>query len=292
MTDPRLTPCNGRVAPAELEGRVSAERFVEGELVSCVSGSAGLYDRPNGYLSRELLFGDSFRILERDSGWAFGQRLRDGYVGYALEREFDDHLDPSHWVCCLGTHIYSMPDIKSVPVRPIPFGARVAATSIRESFLALRSGGFVPEMHLKELKDKPEDPVAVAEIFMGVPYLWGGNSPQGIDCSGLVQIALEVTGASCPRDADMQEDSLGRMLDVGQRVERGDLAFWKGHVAIALDSSRLIHASGHHMLVVEEPILETLERIAEQSETPFHGFRRIFNRQPSTSPIRTGFPRR
>jgi cell wall-associated NlpC family hydrolase len=121
--------------------------------------------------------------------------------------------------------------------------------------------GFLPASHLAPLDHRETDFVAVAERFLGTPYLWGGKTNYGLDCSGLVQLALTACGIRCPRDSDMQERALGALVDM-KNLRRGDLVFWKGHVAIVRDPKTFLHANAFHMAVAVEPIAEAIARIA------------------------------
>ena len=276
MQDLRLTPSNGRVAAAELAGSVQAKRFVEGERLQCVKSTVNLHNSPDGGVARQLLFGEPFRVLERRSGWAFGQSVKDGYVGYLREAALGEQMHPTHWVSGIASHAYPVPDIRSPPIMPLYLGAQLACIEGRDGdFSQILGGGYVPASHVRRLNDRPDDFVEVAKKFLGCPYLWGGDTVCGIDCSGLIQVALSATGIACPRDSDMQEHAVGSPVDAGQCVGRGDLAFWKGHVGIMLDAENLLHATAHHMAVIEESFSLVRRRIAALSGHPFRGHRRI-----------------
>ncbi len=275
--DRRLTPANERVAAAELRGVVESRQYTEGHWQACRSQLASLCNCPDGRLVSQLLFGDRFRVLETRSGWAFGQVERDGYVGYVPDKVLGEDIRPTHLVRSLWTHVYPNADMKSKPFAELPFAARIAVDDdiACESFEALGGGGFVPSTHIQPIGRHAADHAGQAARFIGAPYLWGGNSVLGIDCSGLVQVALMATGVDCPRDSDMQEARLGRQVSGSETLTRGDLVFWKGHVGIMEDSKWLIHATAHSMLVVREMLADVRSRIEALGNTPFHGVRRL-----------------
>lgn len=262
--DPRITPAKPDLAAARLRGQVEADRFVDGEVFEVVDAHAPLRraPRPDAALDTEALRGDRVTVYERDDeGWCWGQLQSDGYVGWipanALMRP---QAAPTHKVTTLRTLAFPGPDIKIPPVGWLPLGAKITLLRQEKTF-AVFSGGFLPARHLAPLETQESDAVAVAERFLGTPYLWGGRTPDGIDCSGLVQLALTACGCDCPRDSDMQERALGTAIGDFGDIRRGDLIFWKGHVAMARGGGTIIHANAHHMAVAIEPLVEALARI-------------------------------
>ena len=273
--DPRLTPTNGRVAAVELKGKVEAERFVEGERQQCAAPSADIRIGPDGGLASQLIYGETIRVFETREGWSFGQSESDRYVGYVPEESLGPVLPPTHRVFRLKAHAYPEPSFKSIPVRVFPFGAKLSAVSEEGSFVEVRGGGYVPRSQLLELDEYVSDFVATAETFIGVPYLWGGKGPDGIDCSGLVQIALHSAGHSCPRDSDMQEAALGEPIPFHDELARGDLIFWAGHVGIMADGDTLLHANASHMAVVKENLRLAESRIEANENLQIRAIRRL-----------------
>jgi hypothetical protein len=270
--DPRLTPARPDLAAEHLKGQVTAERFVPGETREIVDPVAPMRRAPSSdaTLLTEGLMGERVTVYETtDEGWAWGQLDADGYVGWLPAGALGaPGPAPNRKVAALRTLVFPGPDFRLPPIMGLPFGARLALVR-NEPLYALTSRGFIPEQHLVPLDALEPDFVAVAERFLGVPYLWGGKTSLGIDCSGLVQIALTACGMACPRDSDMQERALGTTIasDVAA-LRRGDLLFWKGHVAIVRDPETLLHATGHYMAVVTEPLVQAVERICAGGSNP------------------------
>ncbi len=260
MNDPRLTPSNGRVAHVSLKGEVEAERFVEGRRLMVQQPMANITDAPRGRRVSQLLFGEVFRELETSDGFSFGQAERDGQVGYVLSGALASPEEPTHWVTVPATHLYPKAHLKVPPEVSIFFGSPVKVVAERDAHLRIHTGHFIPRPHLQPIKARFADPVGVADLFLGSPYLWGGNSRWGIDCSGLVQMALLACGIACPRDSD-QQMSLGRDLYHGEPLVRGDLVFWDGHVGFMANERMLLHANAFHMSVAYEPLKEAAARI-------------------------------
>ena len=276
LIDRRLHALRDDLADARLQGRVQAPRFVEGRAAQVAAAVAPLRRRPaaDAMLDTQALMGERAQVFEEAGGWSWVQLENDGYVGYLPSDVLSERgPEPTHRVCTLATFLYPAPDIKRAPLARLPFGARLTVTAQADRF-AETPQGFVWGTHVAPLDAHEEDWVAVSERFVGVPYLWGGRTPDGIDCSGLVQAALHAAGTSAPRDSDLQE-ALGRAVDREHEARvRGDLVFWRGNVGIMLDGERLLHANGHHMTTVVEPLAEAVERIKRAGE-PVTAVRRL-----------------
>ena len=267
--DPRRNVFRPDLAAESLYGKVSAPRYVQGFPAQVVRAAVPLRRQPSltSSIDTEALFGEIVTVYEERGGWSWVQLARDEYVGYvptdALKREVEK---ATHRVRALGTFVYPAPDIKAPPMVHLSMNSRLHVDKSDEQFCALKNGGFVVTRHVAELGRHERDFVEIAERFVGTPYLWGGRTRIGLDCSGLVQLALEAAGFSVPRDTDMQQAEIGSDVDIPEPLDglqRGDLVFWQGHVGIMVDGVMLIHANAHHMMVTTETLPEAVERVAK-----------------------------
>ena len=269
--DERLTPARPDLAAAYLRGQIEAPRFVEGEAMRIIVEVTPLRGDPNpenGY-DTQALYGETLIAYEiDDEGWAYVQLTRDNYVGYLSANEIAPAgIQPTHSVRTPRTFVYPGRSIKTPPIMALPMLAQICVSDIDGAFARTESG-YVWVEHLAPIGLSETDFVAVAERYEHAPYLWGGKTWAGLDCSGLVQISLQAAGIEAPRDTDMQAAALGAALDPGAdfaNLRRGDLVFWKGHVGMMLDAETLLHANGHHMQVAREPFAQARERIAANS---------------------------
>ncbi|MDG1707154.1 MAG: C40 family peptidase [Emcibacteraceae bacterium] len=269
--DKRLYAYRDDIANIELQDKVTAKNFVTGEKYQVAFGIADLFSEPNHDkpMISQLLFGEFINIFDIHDGWGWGQSLKDGYVGYVnIEQLTPDLHQITHHVSTLCTHIYPEPNLKTRPVDRVYMMAEVAVIEEKqtEGFIPLADGNWIYATHIA--KDFGKDPVSEALKFLYTPYLWGGKTNAGIDCSALVQIAYASVGVEVPRDADLQEESLGAVLKEKEVPQYGDLAFFPGHVGIMLDDMHLLHANAHHMRVSIDPLKDVIDIVSFQTEKP------------------------
>lgn len=264
--DPRVHPYRDDLAASYLRGRVNAARFIDGVPCQIRSGFAAVKEEPSfeARQSTELLFGEAFTVLDERDGWAWGQNGTDGYVGWLRVEALDADLTvPTHKISALRTFVQPEPDLKLPFLDVLSMGARVVVTDEQGDWRQIDGGGWVHARHLAPVAQDAPDFVAVAERFAGTPYLWGGRTSIGIDCSGLVQLALLAGGVHCPRDSDQQAAAIGTLVSAdgtGVQYQRGDLVFFPGHVGIMTDAVTLLHANAFHMQVVAEPLADVVAR--------------------------------
>jgi hypothetical protein len=276
--DRRITPARPDLAAEKLRGLVQAERYVAGEArrISAPSTPLKREPHPQAAYETEALAGEPVTVYDEDGeGWAWVQLETDGYVGWLSVNALGAaDPAPTHRVAALRTFLYPGLSIKAEPLGALSIGAEVAVSRFDGDF-AVTLQGAIHAGHLAPVGRFEPDFVAVAERFLGVPYLWGGKTSLGIDCSGLTQVALAAAGIAAPRDSDMLAARTGTPLavDTGD-LQRGDLIFWKGHVGIMQDARTLLHANGFHMAVASEPLAQARDRILAKSFGAITGIRR------------------
>ena len=267
--DPRITPCRDGIAARRLEGVLEAEVYLDTRVMTCAAPAASIRAAPDAESEQmdQLLFGEWFEVLEEEGVWRLGQSLRDGYVGFVEAALLAPAGSwPTHRVAAIRTYAFAGPSIKTRASGPYSINALVTVEAVEGRLAKVSGAGWMTADHLQPIGVGEDDWAAVAERFLGTPYLWGGRESLGLDCSGLVQQALFACGRACPRDADQQEQ-LGSDI-TADAFGRGDLVFWKGHVAIGLGDGLIIHANGHHMAVAVEPLAEAIRRIGDTGSQP------------------------
>lgn len=280
MLDRRLNAFRPDLADIRLQGQVEAERFVEGDVATVVVPVAGIRPRPDfrASIDTQFLFGEPVTVFDRQDEWAFVQSDIDGYVGYLPEEDISDEIDePSHWIVAPRTFVYPGPDLRFPHAGELSMGSRISLIGEEETrgtkYALMEGGGAIIAAHCLPLEQVAgDDYVAIAARFLETPYLWGGRSGFGIDCSGLVQLSMMMAGREAPRDSDMQAARLGASI-TREELRRGDLVFWKGHVGIMEDAETLLHANGHTMTVARENLEAAIKRIGWLYEAPT-GYRR------------------
>lgn len=263
--DRRLTPARGDLAAAHLREAIAAPRYAEAQNCRISVPVAPLRPRPDpaAALDSELLFGEDFAVYDRADGWVWGQSALDGYVGYLPETAVTGAEGaPTHRVETHAATTYALPALKSPPTGTLPYAARLTVLEEKGGHARIGPDCWVPLPQVASIDATAPDWVAVAETLIGVPYIWGGRSSFGLDCSALIQLARQAAGHECPRDSDMQAAALGETLAPDAQLQRGDVIFWPGHVGVLLDGERLLHANAHHMAVRTEPLDGAIRRIA------------------------------
>lgn len=280
--DRRLNAFRDDLADARLEGRVAAARFVAGQPAAVAVGAAGLRRAPGGRLDSQVLYCEPLLVFEERDGWAWVQAETDGYVGYVEANALAARgAETTHRVAVRSTFLFPEPDIKA-PVRQVLSLTTPLAVVGRQGRFAVTPVGYVWADHLTTCDRIQPDHVETALAFLHTPYLWGGKSSAGVDCSGLVQLACRAAGLACPRDTDMQEasEALGPQVDPAAPPQRGDLIFWSGHVAIALDAETVLNATAHFLSTVIEPLAELDARARADSPAGITSVRRPAGRVP------------
>jgi hypothetical protein len=279
--DPRLTPARPDLAAAQLRGKVEAAEYVEGRALHVCVGTAELRHAPapDAPLDTQALFGEEVMLYEDNEGWGWVRLARDGYVGYmSMATLTEGRITPTHRVRVNRSFVYPGPDVKLPPRDALPLGAYVCVRATKGAFAQIDDAAFVFSGHLLPSGESEKEFVAVAERLLHAPYLWGGKTSLGIDCSGLVQIALDAAGIGAPRDTDLQEQALGSPIAIDMDLaglRRGDLVFWHGHVGIMRDETTLLHANAHHMLVASESLRIARDRILATVSQPIGAIKRL-----------------
>ena len=274
VLDPRLNAYREDLADEKLKGQVEAAHWVKGGASNINVPVASLRKKPDEQAMQltQALFGEACCVFEIHNGWAWVQLQEDGYVGYVREEALAAQTHaPTHRVANVSTWRFPSTDLKAQPATQLYMNSRVAVEGVNGIFSVLQSGGAVFAGHLRGLKQFESDFVDVAERFLHVPYYWGGKTCAGTDCSGLVQISLHACGIAALRDSDMQENSLGILIEDHKILQRGDFVFWPGHVGIMQSAAQLLHANGHFMMVTSEPLTHAIAR----SEKPVSSVRRL-----------------
>jgi cell wall-associated NlpC family hydrolase len=278
--DPRVDAYRRDLADIALFGTIAAQRYAVPTPYQCTAALAPLHGAPNAGSEQlsQLLYGEAFDVLEAGDEWCWGRAQRDGYVGYVPASALaQPGLAPTHWVAAVAAHGFATASIKTPAPLALFRNSLVHVTGTQGEFSALSCGRFVKTKLLRPLDAPADDPVTVALDYLGAPYLWGGRSHAGIDCSGLVQAALQACALPCPRDTDQQRGSVGVAVAETEwaNLQRGDLVYFPGHVGLMLNAEQLLHANAFAMAVTVEPLDTVIARVAQTSDTPVLAVRRL-----------------
>ncbi|GEQ98672.1 peptidase P60 [Iodidimonas gelatinilytica] len=264
---------------------IEASRFSEGQPYVVVSGTTALRSQASGTGAQvsELLFGERFTVYEDRGGWVWGQSARDGYVGYAERTAVAPDPSsglPTHMVSALFAHLIPTPDLKTSALALLPMSAQLTLGELSPcgGYRRVQEyDGWICVRHIRQIGEPNGDYVSIAERFFGAPYLWGGKTASGIDCSGLVQVAMAAADISMPRDSDLQLTACRHRQWTAikrNQARRGDLAFFPGHVGIMIDHETLLHANATHMAVTVDPLTDVIDWVGRSKAHPFSGLYR------------------
>jgi hypothetical protein len=273
--DPRTHAYRPDIADIDLAGILFAPHYARAEHCRCVADAATLYSAPakDARAVSQLVHGEGFALIDKAGGWAWGRCLHDDYVGYLRADALGPMDAPTHRVIAPLALVFAHPDIKAPVLKTLAIGAQVAGAE-ENGFLRI-DDGYIHARHVAPLDAVEPDAVAVAERLIGAPYRWGGRGADGVDCSGLVQRALELAGIAAPRDSDMQREQLGEPLPEDAPLRRGDLLFFPGHVGMMADGDMLLHANAFWMSTVIEPLADVIERLKPVHPQPVIARKRI-----------------
>ncbi len=272
--DPRLTPANEIVACSTLKGKIKHSNFVEAKNYQINVPFVDLLGTPDGKRNRQLIYGSKVKYFAEADGWAFVQNTYDKYVGYVPQSAIGKATEKTHTVIAPLAHVFIEPNIKSKNIEMLPLAARVSGEMVENGFLETELG-WISVSQIKQKTELSKDPVEVSKLLQNAPYLWGGNTTLGIDCSGLIQISLLLCGIDCLGDSDQQMNTLGQNIDIGSPRKKGDILFWKGHVAWVVNERQILHANAYHMATVIEEANEAIERIKKQDKNDLIAHKRL-----------------
>ena len=264
--DTRITPIRRDLASTAYKAIVKRKKYVTAKLATVKSAFTPLYSNKGSKLSTQLLYGEECDVFETKNGWSWIQSRRDNYVGYTPTIHLTRKIyKPNSKVISLRTVIYTKPDIKSVTKGYLSFNSLVEVIKIKGKYSLIKNLGWCPSLDLVKIKSSKFNHIDLSKQYLDTPYLWGGRDSMGIDCSGLVQNLHQINNRPFPRDTDMQEIFVTKEVKYEKDLKAGDLVFWKGHVAMMIDNSNIIHANAFHMKTAIEPLSTAKKRILKSN---------------------------
>ena len=266
--DARVNAVRPDLVDIALAGTVIAPRFAAGVAMSCGPSVAMLHAAPgdDAMATSALLPGENFIVFDLAHGWAWGQCVHDAYVGWVRATALCPAVTTTHRVTVATTVVFTAPDIKAGVAATLPLNARITVSEDDASGdFVTALGGYIHRRHISPLATTSNDPARLALGFVGSPYVWGGRTRDGIDCSGLIQAVLIASGIKCPRDSDQQANAFPAIGNGDRR--RGDLIVFPGHIGILADAETMIHANAYWMATVVEPLADAAKRL---TPTGFH----------------------
>ncbi len=260
--DQRICPIRKGLASADYYGLIKNCKFVKGSIYTVHSTYSPLYfEKKQKNLTSQLLFGEYFRVFDVNDGVAWGQSLRDNYVGYtSIQNLRKRKIISNYKVQSLRTFIYGGPSIKVDPLNYLSFNSLVNVTKKKRNFSFIPSVGWCISKDLSKINNIKFSLYDISLQYLQTPYLWGGRDSMGLDCSGLIQNLYQMIGINLPRDTDLQAAYFSKYVDES-KIKLGDLIFWRGHVAMVLDKKNIIHANAYHMKTQIEPLKSAKKRI-------------------------------
>ena len=264
--DTRITPIRRDLASTAYKAIVKRKKYVTAKLATVKSAFTPLYSNKGSKLSTQLLYGEECDVFETKNGWSWIQSRRDNYVGYTPTINLTRKIyKPNSKVISLRTVIYTKPDIKSVTKGYLSFNSLVEVIKIKGKYSLIKNLGWCPSLDLVKIKSSKFNHIDLSKQYLDTPYLWGGRDSMGIDCSGLIQNLHQINNRPFPRDTDMQEIFVTNEVKYEKDLKAGDLVFWKGHVAMMIDNSNIIHANAFHMKTAIEPLSTAKKRILKSN---------------------------
>ncbi len=245
-------------------------------LLTVKSSIANIYKKNNknsGIVS-QILLGEDFKSQSKIGKFYKGYKAYDKYKGFIEAKDL--HLDKNkktHKIISKECNIYKKPNNKYKLNKKIFFNSRISILDDKNSFIQTKNG-WILKKNIKPINFRKKHFLDNIKLYLNTKYLWGGNSPKGLDCSALVQELLKFNNIYCPRDSKDQKKFFRKEISI-KNIRKGDLLFWKGHVAIALSNKKLVHAFGPRKKVVIMGIKETVKKIYSKSKLPLLCVKRI-----------------